>query len=108
MNLYNTINKIFEEKEKYEIIDELNKIEKHMNFIKTNNYSNQGIKRFIYKTIDKYRGKVLLKDYYNSPTGKDELPLSDLDRLNLLKTMIVTYVLRKEMIGEMCKERVES
>ena len=87
-------------KEKIEIINELIKINEHKIYLlQNNNESNNEIEEFIRETIDKYRKKIEVKNYYNSYSGKDELNEDRFQLICIIERMIYDYVLRKIVIN---------
>lgn len=96
MNFLDCIN---DEKDKKEIFEELSKINKYKNYLLTNKTTSGEIQKFIIDTINKYREKIEVANYYTKP--KDEISGNQYDTLCTLEAMIRQYVIIKyiEKIG---------
>ena len=98
MEIIELIEKIEDEKEKAEIIKEIINIYNYKIFILKTNSSNDEIENFVIETINKYRNKLEVKDYYQSSSG-DKLHNDAFDNLCAIENMIYNYILRKLLLG---------
>ena len=94
MEILELIKKINDKQEQGEICNEIIKINEYKIFIlKTNSTTNE-INKFIIDVINKYRNKIEIIDFYQSPDG-DKLCNNSFDNLCMIEEMIYNYVLRK-------------
>lgn len=84
--------KITDEKEKTEIINDMIKINDYKLYTIKNKAFNSEIQMFIKEIIDKYRYKIEVANFYNSPNGKDNIDCNQYATLCNLEQMIVQYV----------------
>lgn len=89
MNIYE---KITDEKEKNEIISDMKKIEDYKLLVLNNRVFNNEVQSFIEKIINKYRYKVEVINFYNSPDGKDNINCNQYVTLSTLEQMIIQYI----------------
>ena len=84
------------DKKKYaEELEELDKIAKYKKYLADNNYVfNDEIQQFIVQTINKYRIKMEVKNFYMSKDGNDHLN-NQIYTLNKLEEMISQYIFIK-------------
>lgn len=96
MNFFDYINDV---KDKKEVLEELSRINKYKNYLLTTKTTSDEIQKFIIDTINKYREKVEVANYYTKP--KDEISSNQYDTLCALEIMIKQYVMIKyiEKIG---------
>ena len=85
------IEKIKQQKEQIDLIDELSKINKYIYQLSMNYRYSEEIQNFIVEIVNKYRYKVEVKNYYMQQDGVDNIEGSQLDTLLLIKSMIKQY-----------------
>ena len=88
--MYST-QQIIDKKEYAEELEELDKIAKYKKYLADNNYAiNDEIQQFIVQTVNKYRIKMEVKNFYMSKDGNDHLS-NQINTLNTLEAMISQY-----------------
>ena len=92
--MYST-QQIIDKKEYAEELEELDKIAKYKKYLADNNYAfNDEIQQFIVQTVNKYRIKMEVKNFYMSKDGNDHLS-NQINTLNTLEAMISQYIFIK-------------
>ena len=92
--MYST-QQIIDKKENAEELEELDKIAKYKKYLADNNYAfNDEIQQFIVQTVNKYRIKMEVKNFYMSKDGNDHLS-NQINTLNTLEAMISQYMFIK-------------
>ena len=94
MEIVELLKQLKDLREKEEVKDEFIKIYNYKIYILKNGSSSEEIENFIRSTINKYRSKIEVLDYYSSADG-DHLSPSSYDNLCIIEKMIFNYVLRK-------------
>jgi hypothetical protein len=83
--------------EKLETLNEIQKINKYKKQLQLTNYMfDNEIQNFINDTINKYRYKIEVMNFYNSSSGQDEVG-NQYDTLCILEKMIFQYSSIKEI-----------
>lgn len=97
MEIVELLQQLKDLREKEEVQDEFIKIYNYKIYILENGSSSEEIENFIKNTIDKYRSKIEVFDYYPSADG-DHLSPNSYDNLCLIENMIFNYTLRKVVL----------
>lgn len=90
MEQNNNIDKLNEAKEQSEVIEEFSKIQMYKSdlFYGRGNYDE--IQSFINKTVDKYRGKWEVQNFY-IPNNSNNIPMNQYDTLWCIEKMLFQY-----------------
>lgn len=82
-----------DDKEKKEITDELIKINEYKNYYLVCRTATSEMDKFIKETIDKYRSKIIVKDFYCA--DNENLNIDRYELLCTIERMIYNYICRK-------------